>query len=236
MRVPAAGGAARRRILVVDDDRMLADMVATALRFAGFETATAATGRETIARCRDRGQDLIVLDVALPDTTGWELCGRLRRLGIETPVIFLTARRSDDDKLRGLTVGDDYITKPFSLDELVARIRMVLRRTTLDGVDEGRLVVGDLELDEDGHRVRRGGRPIELSPTEFALLRYLMLNAGRVLSKEQILQGVWDYDFQGRSTVVATYVSYLRRKLEQPGERLIHTVPGIGYVLRRDDE
>jgi two-component system OmpR family response regulator len=220
-----------RRALVVDDEENVAYVVATALRLNGWETAGAATGRETLQRVNDFQPDVIVLDVMLPDADGFELCQRLRRDGIATPVIFLTARDETDDRVRGLTIGgDDYLTKPFSVEELVARCRLLLRRTR----DEpGRtLQYEKLEMDEHAHQVRRGDRPIRLSPTEYKLLRYLLLNAERVLSRRQILDHVWDYDFGGDASNVESYISFLRRKVDIEEPKLIHTVRGVGYVLR----
>ncbi|MGH8793116.1 MAG: response regulator transcription factor [Stackebrandtia sp.] len=223
------------RVLVVDDEPYLADLVGTALRYEGFESATAGSGREALRQVAEFRPHLIVLDIMLPDGSGVETCRRLRRDGCKTPVVFLTARDAVDDKVFGLTAGgDDYVTKPFSLDELIARIRAVLRRAEGDATAAS-LSFADLEIDEDAHQVRRAGRPIELSPTEFTLLRYLTLNAGRVLSKRQILEHVWQYDFGGNDGVVATYISYLRRKIDSDAAPLIHTVPRIGYVLRQSD-
>ncbi|MEV5751069.1 response regulator transcription factor [Actinoallomurus sp. NPDC052308] len=222
------------RVLVVDDEPYLADLVATALRYEGFESTVAATGAEALARVTALRPDLIVLDVMLPDGSGLDTCRRLRREGCEAPVVFLTARDATEDKIAGLTVGgDDYVTKPFSLEELIARIRAVLRRTSRPGgTDAARLGFADLEIDEDAYEVSRGGAPLELTPTEFKLLRYLVVNAGRVLSKRQILDHVWDYDFGGNDGVVQTYISYLRRKVDAVDPPLIHTVPRVGYVLR----
>ncbi|GAA4609851.1 response regulator transcription factor [Actinoallomurus liliacearum] len=222
------------RVLVVDDEPYLADLVATALRYEGFESAVAGTGAEALARVTALRPDLIVLDVMLPDGSGLDTCRRLRREGCEAPVVFLTARDATEDKIAGLTVGgDDYVTKPFSLEELIARIRAVLRRTSRPGgTDAARLGFADLEIDEDAYEVSRGGAPLELTPTEFKLLRYLVVNAGRVLSKRQILDHVWDYDFGGNDGVVQTYISYLRRKVDTVDPPLIHTVPRVGYVLR----
>ncbi|TDD81761.1 response regulator transcription factor [Actinomadura rubrisoli] len=221
------------KILVVDDEAYLADLVATALRYEGFETAVAGSGAEALARIPRFGPDLIVLDVMLPDGSGLDACARLRRGGCQAPVVFLTARDATEDKIRGLTAGgDDYVTKPFSLEELIARIRAVLRRTRPAGRERDRLSFADLEIDEDAYEVRRGGALVELTPTEFKLLRYLVLNAGRVLTKRQILDHVWQYDFGGGDGVVQTYVSYLRRKVDHRDPRLIHTVPRVGYVLR----
>ncbi|WP_433172781.1 response regulator transcription factor [Actinoallomurus sp. CA-150999] len=221
------------RVLVVDDEPYLADLVATALRYEGFEPAVAGTGAEAIAQVTAFRPDLIVLDVMLPDGSGIDTCRRLRRDGCDAPVVFLTARDATEDKIAGLTVGgDDYVTKPFSLEELIARIRAVLRRTSRPDAASARLAFADLEIDEDAYQVSRGGTPLELTPTEFKLLRYLVINAGRVLSKRQILDHVWDYDFGGNDSVVQTYISYLRRKVDAVDPPLIHTVPRIGYVLR----
>ncbi|TMR02713.1 response regulator transcription factor [Actinomadura soli] len=225
------------KILVVDDEAYLADLVATALRYEGFETAVAGSGAEALASIPRFGPDLIVLDVMLPDGSGLDACARLRRDGCQAPVVFLTARDATEDKVKGLTVGgDDYVTKPFSLEELIARIRAVLRRTRPAGRDRARLSFADLELDEDTYEVRRGGVLVDLTPTEFKLLRYLLLNSGRVLTKRQILDHVWQYDFGGGDGVVQTYVSYLRRKLDDRDPRLIHTVPRVGYILRMPRE
>jgi two-component system OmpR family response regulator len=219
-------------VLVVDDEAYITDLVGMALRYEGFEVAVAASGREALARAGEFRPDLLVLDVVLPDLDGIEVCARLRRDGMGAPVVFLTARDATEDKITGLTVGgDDYVTKPFSLEELIARVRAVLRRTW-PGDRPARLVFADLEVDEDAHQASRGGQPLELRPTEYKLLRYLVLNAGRVLSKAQILDHVWNYDFGGNDNVVETYVSYLRRKLDRHGPPLIQTVRGVGYVLR----
>ncbi|MBB5832281.1 response regulator transcription factor [Brachybacterium aquaticum] len=223
------------RLLVVDDEPNIRDLLATSLRFAGFEVFTASTGNEAIREATEHQPDLVVLDVMLPDMDGFTVTRRLRDRGEQYPILFLTAKDATQDKVNGLTVGgDDYVTKPFSLEEVVARIRAVLRRThggsetTVDSA----LVVGDLRLDEDSHEVYRGDVNIELSPTEFKLLRYLMLNAGRVVSKTQILDHVWDYDWSGEVGIVESYISYLRRKIDVVGEPMIHTKRGIGYVLR----
>ncbi|OLT20353.1 DNA-binding response regulator [Actinomadura sp. CNU-125] len=221
------------RILVVDDETYLADLVSTALRYEGFETETAGSGAEALAGVRRSPPDLIVLDVMLPDGSGLDACARLRRDGCRAPVVFLTARDAVEDRVKGLTVGgDDYVTKPFSLEELIARVRAVLRRTRPDGPDPERTAFADLEIDEATYEVRRAGTLVELTPTEFKLLRYLTLNAGRVLTKRQLLDHVWQYDFGGGDGVVQTYVSYLRRKLDGHGPRLIHTVPRVGYIMR----
>ena len=220
-------------LLVVDDEPFLRDAVAASLRFLGFEVTTAENGADALRLARDRPFDLLVLDVMLPDTDGFEIVRRLRGEGSRVPVIFLTARDTQADKVTGLTLGgDDYLTKPFGLEELAARIRTVLRRTRRDGDGGPVLAFADIELDQDSYEVRRAGQLIELSPTEFRLLRYLMLNPGRVLTRAQILDHVWDYDFGGSSTVVATYVGYLRRKLAAHGPDVIHTQRGVGYILR----
>ncbi len=233
----AARQDAEARLLVVDDEPNIRELLAASLRFAGFEVDTAADGQQAVRKALDGGPDLVVLDVMLPDLDGFTVTRRLREQGRHMPVLFLTARDDTSDKVAGLTVGgDDYVTKPFSLDEVIARIRAVLRRAraTAATTESSVLQVGDLELDEDAHEVRRAGRPIELSPTEFTLLRYLMLNAGRVLSKAQILDHVWAYNWGGDGAIVESYISYLRRKVDAPfeGEPLIHTKRGVGYVLR----
>ncbi|GII77217.1 DNA-binding response regulator [Sphaerisporangium rufum] len=229
---PGAAGTGER-LLVVDDEPTVRELLAATLRFAGFEVTAAATGGEALRAAREQPPDLVLLDVMLPDLDGFEVVRSLRALTRPpVPVLFLTARDSPQDKVTGLTLGgDDYVTKPFDLAELIARIRAVLRRTGAGGMDA--LVVGDLVVDAEGHQVTRAGREVRLSPTEFRLLHYLALNAGRVVSKAQILEQVWQYDFAGDSSIVDTYVSYLRRKLEAAGPRLVHTVHGVGYVLRR---
>lgn len=227
VRPPDHGG-----LLVVDDEPFLRDAVAASLRFLGFEVTTAQTGAEALRLARDRPFDLVVLDVMLPDTDGFEVITRLRRDGCQVPVIFLTAKDTQEDKVTGLTLGgDDYLTKPFGLEELAARIRTVLRRTR-PAASGPVLAFADIELDQDSYEVRRRGHLIDLSPTEFRLLRYLMLNPGRVLTRAQLLAYVWDYDFGGSSTVVSTYVAYLRRKLAEYGPDVIHTQRGVGYSLR----
>ena len=227
-----AGGATR--ILVVDDERAITDLVAMALKYEGFEVATAASAREARTAVMDFRPALVVLDVGLPDEDGFALVQRLIVDGIKVPVIFLTARDSTEEKVRGLTIGgDDYVTKPFSSEELVARVRVVLRRHAGAGDRQGtRLQLADLELDEDTHEVFRAGQVVELTNTEFRLLRYLLMNAGRVLSRSQILDHVWKYDFGGDASVLETYISYLRRKVDQAEPSLIHTVRGVGYVCR----
>jgi two-component system OmpR family response regulator len=221
------------RILVVDDEESIRELVSTALRFTGFAVEVASTGRDALRVSAGDPPDLIVLDVNLPDVDGFEVCRRLRDRGEQIPVIFLTARDDVDDLRAGFTRGgDDYLTKPFCLDELVLRIRAVLRRTRRQPLAPARLVRGDLVLDEDAHRVWRGETEVTLTPTEFRLLRYLMQNGERVVSKEQIVEHVWAYDFYGESSVVETYISYLRRKLDDREGRLIQTVRGFGYSLR----
>ncbi|MEO3765551.1 response regulator transcription factor [Streptomyces sp. B8F3] len=233
-----AGTAHRRgpkpRLLVVEDEPNLLEVLAGSLRYAGFDTATAATGQEALAEARRHRPDAVVLDVMLPDMDGFEVLRQLRA-EVPVPVLFLTARDATEDKVRGLTIGgDDYITKPFSLDEVIARIHVVLRRQSHAGGDlpAARLSFADLELDQESHEVRCGGARISLSPTEFKLLRYFMANPGRVLSKAQILDQVWSYDFRGDGGIVETYVHSVRRKIGEPRARLIHTVRGVGYVLR----
>ena len=219
-------------LLVVDDEPFLRDAVAASLRFLGFDVTTGQNGTEALSLTRERPFDLVVLDVMLPDTDGFEVVRRLRRDGHRVPVIFLTARDTEADKVAGLTIGgDDYLTKPFGLEELAARIRSVLRRARPPAAGP-LLTFADLELNQDTYEVHRAGHPLELSPTEFRLLRFLMLNPGRVLTRSQLLDHVWDYDFGGTSTVVSTYIAYLRRKLSQFGPDLIHTQRGVGYSLR----
>jgi len=222
------------RVLVVDDEPHLADLVALAVRLDGYVTEVANTGFAALKAVDTFRPALIVLDVQLPDVDGFEIQRRLRADGHLIPVVFLTARDSTDDKVRGLTLGgDDYVTKPFSVDELLARIRAVLRRFGAGPDAPSVLRVGDLELDEDGRQVRRNGSAIELTPTEYNLCRYLMVNARRVVSKQQILDHVWDYDYTGDTGLVETYISYLRKKLEFDGSPpLIQTVRGFGYTIR----
>jgi two-component system OmpR family response regulator len=224
---------ATHRVLVVDDEPNIVDVIGMALRFQGFGVATARTGAEAIAAVDEFRPDLIVLDVMLPDMEGFEVARRLGAERARVPIVFLTARDATEDKVRGLTLGgDDYMTKPFSLEELVARIRAVLRRWGVAEPQSSRLSFEDLELDEDAHEVTRGGELVELTATEYRLLRYLMLNPRRVLTRAQLLEHVWDYDFNGDARVLETYVSYLRRKLDRNGPPLIHTVRGVGYALR----
>jgi two-component system, OmpR family, response regulator len=218
-------------LLVVDDEPFLRDAVAASLRFLGFDVITAETGAEALRLARDRPFDLVVLDVMLPDTDGFDVVRRLRRDGRHVPVIFLTARDTQADKVTGLTLGgDDYMTKPFGLEELAARIRTVLRRTRPAAIGSV-LTFADVELDQESYEVRRAGHRVDLTPTEFRLLRYLMLNPERVLTRAQLLDHVWNYDFRGSSTVVSTYVAYLRRKLARYGPDVIHTQRSVGYRL-----
>jgi two-component system OmpR family response regulator len=224
-----------QRVLVVDDEPSLVDAVSTALRYEGFEVIEATTGRAGLAAAQDERPDLIVLDVMLPDLDGFAVSTRLREDGITSPVLFLTARDSLDDKAQGFAAGaDDYLTKPFSLAELVMRVKAILRRSGgVVGTDEARVLrFADVELDIDAHRCERGGVMIELTATEFSLLEFFLQNPGRVLSKAQILDHVWHYDFGGDSNICETYVSYLRKKLNAHGPALIHTVRLVGYVLR----
>ncbi|HEX6686216.1 MAG TPA: response regulator transcription factor [Candidatus Limnocylindrales bacterium] len=220
-------------LLVVEDDPNILELLSASLRFAGFEVRTATSGSQALTAATERRPDLVVLDVMLPDVDGFDVIKRLRADGDRVPVVFLTARDGTDDKIRGLTLGgDDYVTKPFSLEELTARIRAVLRRTTGETTTP-KLTFADLELDEETHEVHRGGSLVQLSPTEFKLLRYLMHNPNRVLSKAQILDHVWNYDFRGDDNIVESYISYLRRKVDNVQPRLIQTLRGVGYVLRK---
>jgi len=222
------------RILVVDDELNITELISMALKLDGFEIQTAATARAARQAIVDSAPDLVILDVGLPDEDGFSLVERLSRDGHRVPVIFLTARDATEEKIRGLTIGgDDYVTKPFSLEELVARVRVVLRRHGAAADSEPRrLTVADLEMDEDTYEVWRAGEPVQLTRTEFRLLRYLLGNTNRVLSKAQILDHVWDYDFGGDAHVLETYISYLRRKVDHVDPPLIQTVRGVGYVLR----
>ncbi|MEU4577181.1 response regulator transcription factor [Nonomuraea sp. ATR24] len=218
------------RVLVVDDEPNIRALLSQTLRLVSFEVRTAETGAEAVAAAREFDPDLVVLDVMLADIDGFEVAGRL---GERVPVLFLTARDAVEDRVRGLTLGaDDYVTKPFSLEEVVLRIRAILRRSRTPAPPDDVLRYADLELDAAAHEVRRGGVPVELSPTEFNLLQYLMANAGRVVSKAQILDSVWRYDFDGDSSIVESYVYYLRKKIDRWEPQLIHTVRGFGYTLR----
>jgi two-component system, OmpR family, response regulator len=228
-----SGASDQNRVLVVDDEPNIVDVISMALRFQGFEVASAGTGQEALAAVESFRPQVVVLDVMLPDMEGFEVAERLGADRGHVPILFLTARDAGEDKLRGLTTGgDDYMTKPFSLEELVARLRNILRRTGAGGPDTSRMVFEDLELDEDTREVTRAGESIELTATEYRLLRYLMLNPRRVLTRAQILDHVWDYDFGGDARVLETYISYLRKKLDRHGPSLIHTSRGVGYALR----
>jgi two-component system OmpR family response regulator len=226
---------ARTRVLVVDDEPNITELVSLGLGYEGFEVSSAHDGRGALRTVREFKPELMILDVRMPDIDGLEVVRRMRADNIWTPVIFLTARDATEDKIAGLTVGgDDYLTKPFSLDELIARVRAMVRRNNLAGrqAASGVLQYADLVLDEDRFEVSRGPRPISLTPTEFRLLRFLMLNAGRVVSKAQILDHVWEYDFGGDGNVVETFISYLRKKVDVEGPPLIQTIRGFGYTLR----
>jgi two-component system OmpR family response regulator len=221
------------RVLVVDDEPNIVDVVTMALRFQGFAVESAGTGADALSAVSDFRPHLMVLDVMLPDMEGFDVAQRLGAQRARVPIIFLTARDDTADKIRGLSIGgDDYVTKPFSLEELIARIRTILRRTGLAEPDSGRLVFEDLELDEETREVTRAGELVDLTATEYRLLRYLMLNPRRVLTRAQLLEHVWKYDFGGDARVLETYVSYLRKKLDVHGPSLIHTVRGVGYALR----
>lgn len=223
-------------MLAVDDEEHITELLAMGLGFNGFEVERAATGRQALAAVERRRPDLIVLDVMLPDLDGFEVARRLRQsegAGTRVPVIFLTARDTTADKVEGLRLGvDDYVTKPFSIEELIERVKAVLRRASGAGPGEHKLTYHDLVVDEDTRDVWRGGRLIELTPTEYKLLHYLLANARRVLTRDQILEAVWDYTFAGNASVLETYISYLRHKLDGDGPALIHTVRGVGYSLR----
>jgi two-component system, OmpR family, response regulator len=221
-------------VLVVDDEAVLAEMVSMALRYEGWNISTAGDGSSAIAAARAQRPDVVVLDVMLPDMSGLDVLHKLREENPQLPVLLLTAKDAVEDRIAGLTAGgDDYVTKPFSIEEVVLRLRALLRRTGVTTVDSGaQLVVGDLVLDEDSHEVMRAGEPISLTSTEFELLRFMMRNSKRVLSKAQILDRVWSYDFGGRSNIVELYISYLRKKIDNGREPMIHTLRGAGYVLK----
>jgi two-component system, OmpR family, response regulator len=229
-----SGAAAEARLLVVEDDPNIVELLSASLRYAGFDVVTATDGHAALRQARELRPDLVVLDVMIPGIDGFEVVRRMGAEGVRCPVLFLTARDAVEDKITGLTVGgDDYVTKPFSLDEVVARIRAVLRRSNGARMPQSaKLSFADIELDDDTHEVRKAGVPVALSPTEFNLLRYLMENPGRVLSKAQILDHVWHYDFGGDANVVESYISYLRRKIDTTDPRVLHTVRGVGYSLR----
>jgi two-component system OmpR family response regulator len=226
------------RVLVVDDEPNLADVLASTLRIEGWSVRAAGTGEDAVRIAREFVPDAVVLDVMLPDTDGFDVLRRLRADDRAVCVLFLTARDSVDDRVSGITAGaDDYVTKPFSLEEVLARLRGLVRRAGIaGGAKESRLTVGDLVMFEEAREVRRGGRVIDLTATEFELLRYLMRNPRRVLSKAQILDHVWDYDFGGQAHVVELYISYLRRKLDGGSGSMIHTVRGVGYVLKAPEQ
>jgi len=232
--VAVSSDSGRVRVLVVDDEPHIVDVVSMALRHHGFEVAEEDTGAGALARVRDWRPDVLVLDVMLPDIDGFEVARRLAAERSMVPILFLTARDATTDKVWGLTAGGgDYVTKPFSLEELVARLRNIVRRTGAGAVTSRRLQFADLELDEETREVFRGGRPIELTATEYRLLHYFMLNPRRVLSRAQLLEQVWRYDFAGDARVLETYVSYLRKKIDAHGPPLIHTIRGVGYSLRQ---
>lgn len=223
------------KVLVVDDEPSIRELLSEALELNGFAVRTAADGRQALEEVARERPEIIVLDVMMPGLDGFTVARRLRQAGDSPMMLFLTAKDAVADRIAGLTAGgDDYVTKPFSLEEVVLRLRAILRRVRpeRDTADDGVLRYADLELDEQAHTVRRAGRSIHLSPTEFSLLRYLMINAGRVVSKAQILDRVWDYDFEGESRIVESYISYLRRKIDADGPPLIHTLRGVGYRLR----
>jgi len=222
------------RVLVVDDENNLTELLSMALRYEGWEVRSAGTGMAAVRAAREFQPDAVALDMMLPDFDGMEVLRRMRADNPNVPVLFLTARDAVEDRVAGLTAGgDDYVTKPFSLEEVVARLRALMRRTAVMAEDAGsQLVVGDLVMDEDSHEVTRGGDPVNLTATEFELLRYLMRNPKRVLSKAQILDRVWNYDFGGQANVVELYISYLRKKIDVGREPMIHTMRGVGYVLK----
>ncbi|GAA4489893.1 response regulator transcription factor [Rhodococcus olei] len=223
------------KVLIVDDEPNIVELLSVSLRFQGFEVAVASTGAEGLDRAKSFRPDALILDVMMPGMDGFGLLRRLRADGVDAPVLFLTAKDAVEDKVTGLTLGaDDYVTKPFSLEEVVARLRVILRRVARDPntAAPSRISFADIELDDDTHEVWKAGEPVSLSPTEFTLLRYFMVNAGVVLSKPRILDHVWHYDFGGEVGVVESYVSYLRRKVDTTEPRLIHTLRGVGYVMR----
>ncbi len=230
-----ADRAPEARILVVDDEPMIVELLSVSLRYQGFEVTSAVNGAEGLDRAKTFRPDALIVDVMMPGMDGFGLLRRLRADGIEAPVLFLTARDEVEDKVTGLTLGaDDYVTKPFSLEEVVARLRVILRRSghAVEERKSSRIRFEDIELDDDTHEVWKAGEPVSLSPTEFTLLRYFMVNAGTVLSKPRILDHVWRYDFGGEVGVVETYVSYLRKKVDTGPDQLIHTLRGVGYVMR----
>ena len=233
---PAVESRTKRKVLVVDDEENVVHLVASALRFDGFETVTADNGHSALAAVAEHDPDLVVLDVMMPGLDGHAVLQSLRQAGSVVPVIFLTARDAATDRVAGLRSGaDDYVVKPFSVEELLARVHAVLRRTQAELDKDGVLRVADLELDENSHEVTRAGEQVHLTATEFELLRYLMRNPKRVLSKAQILDRVWNYDFGGQANVVELYISYLRKKIDAGRAPMIHTMRGVGYVLKPAD-
>ena len=228
-----SGQSTKRRVLVVDDEENVTHLVSSALRFDGFETVTADNGDDALAKVAQYDPDLIVLDVMMPGRDGLGVLQALRASGSQVPVIFLTARDTASDRVGGLRAGaDDYVVKPFSIEELLARVHAVLRRSAPDDARDGVLRIADLELDENSHEVTRAGVEVHLTATEFELLRYLMRNERVVLSKAQILDRVWKYDFQGQSNIVELYIGYLRKKVDSVEPKLIHTIRGAGYVIK----
>ncbi|MFT3716770.1 MAG: response regulator transcription factor [Gordonia sp. (in: high G+C Gram-positive bacteria)] len=227
------------KVLVVDDEENIRELLSVSLKFQGYDVTVAPDGPSALDRARKVKPDVVVLDVMMPGMDGFGVLKRLRADGVEAPALFLSARDSVEDKVNGLTIGgDDYVTKPFSLEEVVARLEVLLRRSGF-GEDAGeptRITFADIELDDETHEVFKNGEPVALSPTEFTLLRYFMVNAGTVLSKPRILDHVWNYDFGGEVNVVESYVSYLRRKVDTGPKRLIHTLRGVGYVMREPRE
>jgi two-component system, OmpR family, response regulator len=233
MHIVESENGGRLRVLVVDDEPNILDVISMALRYEQFDVETAPNGRDALLAVREFRPHVILLDIMLPDMEGFEVARRLGADRAGIPIIFLTARDTTEDKVRGLTMGgDDYVTKPFSLEELVARIRAILRRAGLDGDESSRLTFDDLELDDETREVSRGGRHIDLTDTEYRLLRYLMRNPRHVLTRAQLLDHVWSYDFGGDARVLETYISYLRKKVDAESPPLIHTVRGVGYSLR----
>ncbi len=222
------------KVLVVDDEPNIRDLLSASLRFAGHQVATAANGTDALSMITETKPDIVLLDVMLPDISGFGVTKKIRAMGIEVPILFLTARDDTEDKITGLTVGgDDYVTKPFSLDEIMARISAIIRRTSKDGQDGALITFGELSINEDAHEVPVGAQVVDLSPTEYQLLRYLATNPNRVLTKAQILDHVWEYDFNGEMGIVESYVSYLRKKLDPLSqEPLIITKRGVGYMLK----
>jgi two-component system OmpR family response regulator len=233
---PTQSQASKSKVLVVDDEPSIVDAVATSLRYEGYDVEEASSGRAALLAAHGSAPDLVILDVMLPDLDGFEVTRRLRAEGFRAPILFLTAKDALDDKVNGLTVGgDDYVTKPFALAEIIARTRAILRRTGAETQGSGVLTFADVEMDEAAHEVRRAGETIQLTATEFNLLRFFLHNPRQIVSKMQILDNVWHYDFGGDANVVETYVSYLRRKLEKHGPPLIRTVRLVGYILREPD-